>query len=267
MQEFRNNIFKEGSMDLLHKIAHCPNIQHCFDTRQSSHPCFEIISVQHSWDSHILGQHQVPEPWSGDIEHAPILFLGSNPAIDEQEEFPLLSWPDEWIEDFFTHRYQGGRKQWIENGTRYLRLNGSRGQSDFWSDVRKLAEELRERVVDDGVDYALTEVVHCKSKNQKGVKKALHKCAGLYLRRVVELSGAKVIVVLGEQAEDAMRSEFPLPDGNIVGLQSVGGRQRYIVFLYHPSYCRRPDHRHRKPCFFGELDKEKLQELRVFLNT
>ncbi len=126
-------------MDLLHEIAHCPNIQQWFTSPQSSNPCSRIISVQHANHPTTLTQHQVPEPWSGDIQHAPILFLSSNPSIDdnpsieEREEFPLWSWPDEWIEDFFAHRYAGGRKQWIENGTRYLRLNGSRGRAvSFW---------------------------------------------------------------------------------------------------------------------------------------
>lgn len=261
-------------MGLLHEIIRCPNLQQCFSTPQGSHPCSTIISVQRSSSPHMLDQHQVPEPWSGDIEHAPILFLSSNPSIDEnpsieeREVFPLWSWQDEQIEDFFTHRYQGGRKQWIKDGIHYLQLNGSHSRRSvlFWSCVRERAKELLSDV-DDGVDYALTEVVHCKSRREKGVKGALHECAGRYLRPVVELSGAKVIVVLGKQAEDAMRSEFNIPNGNVVGPQPIDERQRYIVFLYHPSYCSHPDHKHRKPCTFEELDKEKLQELRAFLNT
>jgi uracil-DNA glycosylase len=264
-------------MDLLHQIARCPKVQQWFDCPQCGNPCSEIIKVQHSRHPDTLDQHQVPEPWSGDIEHAKILFLGSNPAIDEEEKFPLWSWQDERIEDFFKNRYGGGLEQWIEDGTRYLLKNGKRRSSDFWSDVRDLAKELLERDVDGGVDYALTEVVHCKPKGQEGIKDALSTCTSLYLDPVIKLSGAKAIIVLGEHAEKAMRKKFTLPDGNVVGPRLVGGRQRYVAFLHHPSYCRRycrrPDHKHRKPCnfeeldkgTFGELDKEKLQELRAFL--
>ncbi len=251
-------------MDWLHEITHCPNIQHCYDTRQGSHPCSKIISVQRSYP-HNLDQHQVPEPWSGDIEHAPILFLSSNPSIDEkpsieeQEEFPLWSWSDERRADFFTHRYKGGRKQWIENGTHYLQRNGSYSRAvKFWSSVRKRAKELLEKDVDDGVDYALTEVVHCKSKEEVGVEEALRECAKLYLQPVVALSGAKVIVVLGKHAEKAVRDEFSIPDGSMFGPLQIGKRQRYIVFLPHPNAFMP---RTFEKCF----DKEKLQELRAFL--
>jgi hypothetical protein len=210
-----------------------------------------------------LDQHQVPEPWSGDIEHAPILFLSSNPSFDENrsEEYP--QWSDEWMADFFRHRFGGGRKQWIdEDGVRSLQWDGSRGKSvPFWREVRSRARELFERDVRPGVDYALTEVVHCKSKGQEGVKEALRECAGRYLQPVVALSGAKVIAVLGKQAEKAVRDEFRLSDGSTFGPLQISERHRYIVFLPHPSYAQ-----YGHPCTFEEcLDKETLQALRAFL--
>lgn len=246
-------------MDWLHEIAHCSNIQHCYDTRQGSHPCSKIISLQRSYP-HNLDWHQVPEPWSGDIEHAPILFLSSSPSLDERAVFPLWSWSDEWIADYFTHRYKGGRKQWIENGTHYLQQNGSHARTSvkFWSSVRTRAKELLGKDVDDGVDYALTEVVHCKSKGEVGVQEALQTCAKLYLQPVVALSGAKVIVVLGKQAEKAVRDAFRIPDGSMVGPLPIGTRQRYIVFLPHPNA-------HMARSFEKCFDEETLQELRAFL--
>lgn len=246
-------------MDWLHKIARCPNIQHYYNTPQSNHPCSKIISIQSSYP-HMLSQHQVAEPWSGDIEHAPILFLSSNPSIDEREEFPLWSWSDEQIADFFTHRYNGGSKQWIKSGTHYLQRDGSYSKRSvqFWSSVRKRAKELLEKDIDDGVDYALTEVVHCKSKGEVGVEEALPLCTKLYLQPVVALSGAKVIVVLGKQAAKAVRDAFNLLDGNMFGPQLINNRQRYIVFLPHPNA-------HVPRTFENSFDKEKLQELRDFL--
>jgi Uracil DNA glycosylase superfamily len=261
MQELQNDTFKERPVDLFHEIAHCPNIQYCYDTRQGSHPCSKIISVQRSYDSHILAHHQVPEPWVGDLEHAPILFLSSNPSLDEEEKFPRWSWREEQTADFFINRFE----QWIEEGVRRLMPDGSLKAVPFWVEVRQRAIELRGQGVRPGIDYALTEVVHCKSKREEGVKEALRECAGRFLRRVLELSGAKVIVVLGSKAEDAMRREFSIPDGSVVGPQPIGNHQRYIVFLYHPSYCRRPHRKYRKPCTFEECLDEKLQELRAFL--
>jgi len=247
-------------MDLLHEIARCPHIQQWFSDPQRNNPCAKIISVQHSSHPDTLDQHQVSEPWSGDIQHAPILFFSSNPSIDEQEEFPLWSWSDEWIEDFFTHRYNGGRKQWIEGGTRFLRLDGSRGRAvSFWSQVRNRAKELLERDVTDGVDYALTEVVHCKSRSEIGVEAALPECAKLYLRRVVVLSGAKVIVILGKHAKITVRDELRIPEGDMVGPLQIGKHQRYVVFLPHPNA-------HMARTFEACFDPTKLQELRAFLS-
>jgi len=81
-----NNIERGILMDLLHEITRCPNIQQWFASPQSSNPCAKIISVQHSRS---LNDHQVPEPWSGDLEHAPILFLSSNPSFDEEKGVTL----------------------------------------------------------------------------------------------------------------------------------------------------------------------------------
>jgi hypothetical protein len=84
-------------MDLLREITRCPNIEQCFINPQSSNPCSKIISTQKVI---ALANLQVPEPWSGNLEHAPILFLSSNPSLDDEEVIPRWSWSDEWIKDF-----------------------------------------------------------------------------------------------------------------------------------------------------------------------
>src|SRR2546427_741399 len=104
-------LLRKASMDLLRQITRCPNIQRWIASPQDSNPCSRIISVQDPKHVMSLACHQVPEPWSGDLKHAPILFLSSNPSIDEKEEYPLWSWDDEKIEDFFTNRFS----QWIED--------------------------------------------------------------------------------------------------------------------------------------------------------
>src|SRR5258708_7062718 len=157
-------------MDLLQEITRCPLIQTWFTSPQSPNPCSKIIAMQHPSHPTSLDQHQVPEPWSGDLKQAPLLFISSNPSIDEKEEYPLWSWQDQWIEDFFVNRYGGGRRQWIEDSIRSLRHDGSRVPVRFWIEVRQRAKELFEREVIGGRDYALTEVVHCKSRGEAGVQ-------------------------------------------------------------------------------------------------
>ena len=253
-------------MDLLHEIVHCPIVQQWFTDHNSNNPCALVISSQRAQSPE---HFQVPEPWSGDVEHAPILFLSSNPTIDEsgREEYPRWAWSEEWIADFFFHRFGGGRKQWIdEDGIRSLQRDGSWGKAvRFWTEVRSRARELLERDVRPGVDYALTEVVHCKSRREMGVPEALPECARRYLQRVVKLSGARVLVTLGKRAKVAVQQGFsrsipPASEEVVFGPIPIGEHQRYIVFLPHPNA-------HMKRTFEASVGREKLQILRAFLRS
>ena len=244
-------------MDLLREITRCPNIEQCFINPQNSNPCSKIISTQKVI---ALANLQVPEPWSGNLEHAPILFLSSNPSIDKEDVIPRWSWSDEWIKDFYAHRYGGGREQWIEDGIRKLMHDGSRRVVRFWVEVRNRATELLKREIQDGIDYALTEVVHCKSRGEEGVNEAIEECTRHYLRRVLDLSGAQVIVTLGKKAKNALKNEFNIPDDDMCGPMKIGSHQRYVVFLPHPNA-------HMYRSFEKCLEAEKLQELRAFLRS
>ena len=51
-----------------------------------------------------------------------------------------------------------------------------------------------------GEDFALSEVVHCKSKKEEGVASALSTCSGRYLNELLSCSGALVIVLVGKKA-------------------------------------------------------------------
>ncbi len=259
-------------MDLLRTIVRCPNIQRCYDTGQGA--CCKLIAVQRSYPA-TLEKHQVPEPWSGDIEHVPILFIGPNPYGDDtspegkQPKFPLWEWKDEEIEEFFTQRYTAKDKPWIKGGTRYLLQDGTYSKKDvtYWASVRELAKEALGRDINDGVDYALTEVVHCQSKSENVIEdRTLNECVKRYLQPVIALSGAKVLVVLGSKAKLAMEGTFKTEldgaHGRAFGPVQISGRQRYIACLPHPTWC----HRFNKPCTFERwLDKEALQALQAFL--
>jgi hypothetical protein len=93
----------------------------------------------------------------------------------------------------------------------------------FWRNVGKLAVELFNREVAHGKDYAITEVVHCKSRGNYGVDEALDTCSTKFLRRVLEYSQWKVLVVLGNHAEVAVKKTL------------MRSEARPVVYLAHPS--------------------------------
>jgi len=157
-------------------------------------------------------EHQVPEPWSGQLARAPILFVSSNPSISRSEDYPTWRWSDVEIADFFDNRFGGGRKRWVTDGARSLRADGTRsGSVAFWAGVRNRAGELLGRPAVPGEDYALVEVVRCKSTNERGVAEARRTCSELYLARTLEASGATVIVTLGEKARPTVNTMFGGP--------------------------------------------------------
>jgi hypothetical protein len=220
------------------------------------HPCREIIFSQ-SFSP--LKEYQLPEPWSGDIENAPILFLSSNPSIGSAEDYPDWSWSEDAINDFFSNRFTGGCKQWSINGTKTLLKNGGYAGVRFWMAVRQRAIELLKRNVEPGFDYAITEIVHCKSTDEIGVTAAQKQCVQTYLREILEMASARVVVVLGEKAKQAIQDEFSIPQsGSLVESMTIGGKERLITFIPHPNA--------RKVRRFTKVLKpDELERLREFL--
>lgn len=126
-----------------------------------------------------------------------------------------------------------GNKSLLQDGT-YSKV------SRFWSTVAKMAEDLVGSEVRPGFDYALTEVVHCKSEGEQGVKQSLPECSKRYLDRVLAASGARVLVVLGKKARKAMLDRLELANKNdqngaLVGPGNFYGRERLILFMPHPN--------------------------------
>ena len=157
-----------NNKQLLLSIARCPNIGKCLDPSLESHPCQEIVLSQ---DVAEIKDFQIPEAWSGQLGQAPLLFLSSNPSIGDDEVYPTGNWPDREIIDFFDNRFGG---KWVQDGRRSLRKDDSYGRATmFWSAVRQRALELFERDIVPGLDYALTEVVRCKSLREIGVAAAV----------------------------------------------------------------------------------------------
>ena len=244
-------------MNLLLEIARCPNVSTCFRDPQTTHPCSNIVASQQAAS---LDVYHVPEPWNGQIERAPLLFISSNPSFNKKEEFPLQSWDDSSITDYFTHRFGGGRKLWVKKGTIGLLPDGTYAKPTlFWRAVKQRAKELLERPVKPGVDYALTEVVHCKSRRQKGVDEALNECSQRYLKRTIEISGAGVIVVLGRVARVVTKGFYDIPQETHLSIPiEIGSKNRIFLFLPHPSA---PTHN----TFFDHYSIEELNQIRSHL--
>jgi hypothetical protein len=126
------------SDDLLLKIARCKICVGCKTGRERpTHPCQRVVGVQAGVP---LEEHHLPEPWSGHLASAPILFVSSNPSINTSEDYPQWGWTDAGIVDFFDNRFGGGRKAWVTDGARSLRADGTRsGSVALWAGVRNRA--------------------------------------------------------------------------------------------------------------------------------
>lgn len=224
---------------LVLSIARCPEVE--VARAKPGHPCSRIVGLQ----SAEPGVWQVPEPWAGNLGGGRIVFLSSNPSINAAEDYPRGDWTDAKVVDFVTERFTHG---WVKND-RVLLLDGMYHPTrvQFWVRVRKRAAELLGREADPGVDYAMTEVVHCKSTKEIGVAKAAPLCVDRHLDRVMAASAAPLVVVLGAKARDELTPLWGLPPGfgkkGIAGIdeeanlfvRTLGGRPRLVAYLWHPT--------------------------------
>ncbi len=245
---------------LLLAIARCPNATTCLEQDDDGHPCHGIVAKQGA-DS--LKRLQLPEPWSGELTKAPILFVGSNPSISPLEEYPTGAWPDEMLIDFWLNRFAGGARPWTKKGLYTLLRTGEYSQRwvRYWAAVRHRAKELLQRPARPGVDYCISEVVHCKSRSEYGVREALKECRDRYLSELIAVSGARVIVGLGAIAERAIRNQFDIPEQERVGGPvEHGDLLRIFAFLPHPNA--------RQKHFFEQcLSPPELMRVRKHLLT
>ncbi len=155
---------------LLARITRCPVAERCRDGEHL--PCSTIVRSQPATP----GGFHAPEPWSGHIPGAAVLFVSSNPSIDPAEAYPASSWDDERRADFFAGRFDQRDMPWVDHRMRPLLATTPPAHRDkgkrFWFAARARASELLERPAIAGTDFALTEVVHCKSAAEFAVTEA-----------------------------------------------------------------------------------------------
>src|SRR5688572_32608986 len=92
---------------LLLEIARCPSVEPRITEGRKRHQCLAVVSDQKRLFEDGLERFHVPEPWNGDIENAPILLVGTNPALTAGERFPTRTSSDDVIVDFFENRFFG----------------------------------------------------------------------------------------------------------------------------------------------------------------
>lgn len=226
----------EGAAQLLDEIAHCPIAQACLAGDRGL-PCCQIVSSQVARAE----TFSVPEPWSGHLETAPILFLSSNPSLGTDEAYPTASWPAARVADFFDARFEQREEPWVDGHMRALRTDraprAGRG-TRFWIACRARATELLGRDATPGVDYVLAEVVHCKSKGEDGVEEALDTCVEQWLSRLLAVADARVVVLFGARARTAIERVYHVTMTLGAPLSEpleVEGRERVLVALPHPN--------------------------------
>jgi hypothetical protein len=238
------------------RIMRCPHIDAALDPAIKD-PCARVVGAQWPRTKDVSveerrrrfeREHELPEPWSGDLERALILFVSSNPsgavpirlgAIRGDKKAPRGAWDDERLEDYYHWRFEDH----IEDG-RYHIENGVRGSAvGFWSGTRGIARQLLSDAAP-GRDYVLTELVRCKSRREKGVEKALKPCTDAYLKETLALArNAEVVVALGRKArgwfyEHASPSLADRLELGCVENASIAGypeRTFTLLALGHPS--------------------------------
>ncbi len=210
---------KAANDALLLEIARCPNVRRCFDSTRLSHPCSIVVADQRT----TIDDFHLPEPWNGEIETAPILFVCCNPSWNRNETFPTHAWDDEAIVRFFRTRF-----------------DHSGEASHTWREMRGIAERLLGCPPRPGVDYAVTDAVRCKSHNRVGVPQSLSECSGRYLRRTLAVSGARVVIALGKDARKSLASYFGISEQiGVHGLVRVSDHNQMLVQLGAPGSSER----------------------------
>ena len=212
---------------LLLGICNCPNVLCAANCE--SHPCRKIVKQQdpNSPDFHL------PEPWNGDLVNAPLLIISSNPSIGEREKYPTHKWENDKKEDFFVNRFNG---RWTCD-LRPLLSDGTYGNKvDFWNKIHNQAKRAFGREVESGKDYAITEVVHCKSHGQQGItKKALGECGKMWTEKIVAMSKSCVIMVVGKHARDWFCKNYGASCESFQDSLIVSKRRRIVLVVPHTA--------------------------------
>ena len=145
--------------NLIQEITNCTHFCNLSKKESNENCCSKIVDFQKNKKIEI----QLPEPFSGDLHNAPILFISSNPSLSREEIYPTESWPKKMIIDFFVNRFEnrGENTSWVFNN-KCLNKNGRSIKSvKYWASINKRAEEILERK--DKMGFLTAEPIWMKS--------------------------------------------------------------------------------------------------------
>jgi len=254
------------------QIASCPAVQDAL--KNSKHPCRKVVNEQSKIISLEI-KRQRPEPWMGSIGTAKLLFISSNPSINEDpfplgEVFPTYEWTEQESADFFVDRCNPDRDPvsitfnkseepnfltLCHDGEYRSGVSNPKRPQPTWKNTHDRAKELLGENAHPYFNYAITEIVHCKSKDAKGVEEASKFCADNWMNSLFQLSPATVVILLGSKVRDfyaipilGVSSDFGQWTGyeNLtqeeralrdIFVENIGGKDRIFVFNWHPTFA------------------------------
>jgi len=249
-----------AAANLMMEIVKCG-----LDCKDSAHPCHSI------WESQgceIVGDFHLPEPWNGSIDSARLMFLGINPRYNAGELFPRIGNP--WwmtdgqelsssrITDFFTRRFssEDGYVVGVPDSAVRVRIESASTSERvyreaggvYWKYLHMIARLVLGKDYDlgcsvtPGVDYVLTEVVHCKTIDENGVSDScFRQCRDKWMGRVMDVAcNVEYIVVVGGKAKENVAPIFSIANPKWWTWYSVcRNRRKYrVIFVYHSNAHR-----------------------------
>ena len=234
---------------LFFDIAHCDIAMGILNSTLVDHPCHTIVLDQCAE----YDDFQLPEPWVGHIASAPLLFVSSNPSIGKDTHARGRS-NKRQIWDSHVRLFDADLGL-TRNGIYPLDEDGRFRKSyvRHWAFVSSRARELLGRDVRPGIDYALTEVVHCKTRDERGVSECVTFCASRYLQRILDVAAARLVIAMGVHAAREIRRLFDLDAQQELAVVA-GGRR--IAFMPHSNF--------RGPRTFAAVMPEHFTKLKVF---
>lgn len=258
---------------LASSICDCSELKKALDSK--SHPCHKVVAVQNEMVANDKSQRQRPEPWIGNLAKAKVLFLSSNPSISDdpdfsiREDFPTYAMPTDVASDYFVNRFNPEIQpphatfstkskqdfQYRCNDGEYRGKGGKKeAPIETWSEIHRRAIEILGSTCHPHEDYALTEVVKCKSKGEVGVNSASSKCVDTWMAKVLNSSTAPIVVVVGRHSRDNFAHKIEGISSNFgtdsksyselgclkrslrdIRISSFGGRARLYVYNWHPT--------------------------------
>ena len=209
-------------------------------------PNIECNALYNSQQCTSIADFQIPEPWNGDIENAPILFVGLNPGFLDVELYPKLG-NQYWmlangefdtakVEDFFEHRFNSSHK-YVQYPNRTKIAPGGykllRGRT-FWAYVKSIADKIMNGQSTPGVDFAITEIVHCKSKDISCIhSKCYDICFNKHFGNILSIAqNLQYIVVLGKPTRDRISKYFNISSASKNQWYNVNLNNKTIKIIF-----------------------------------